>query len=61
MKIQNIYDGLYIDLICQNMHLNENFFAGSEGETVVVSKEVGGLDVKGSVHWEIFCESCSDP
>ena len=31
------------------MHLNEKNFAGPEREIVVVSKEVGRLDVKGSV------------
>ena len=49
MKILNFYDGLYIDLIYQNMHLNEKIFTGSERETVVVSEGVGGLEVKGSV------------
>ena len=49
MKIWNFYDGLYIDLIYQNMQLNEKLFTWSERATVVVSEGVGGLDVKGSV------------
>ena len=49
MKIRIFYDGLYIDLIYQNMHLNEKIFTGSERETVVVLEEVGGLEVKDSV------------
>ena len=46
MKIRIFYDGLYIDLIYQNMHLNEKIFTGSERETVVVLQEVGGLEGK---------------
>ena len=49
MKIWNFYDGLYIDLIYQNMQLNEKIFTWSERETVVVFEGVGGLEVKDSV------------
>ena len=48
-KFRNFYDGLYIEPRYQNMHLNEEFFTGSERQTVVVFGEVGRLEVKGSV------------
>ena len=51
MKIMTFYYGHYIDLIYQNMHLNEKIFTGSEGETVVFSEGVRGLEVKGSVQF----------
>ena len=54
MKIMTFYYGHYIDLICQNMHLNEKLFTGSERETVVVFEEVGRLEVKDSVIYLIL-------
>ena len=42
MKIQNSYDGLCIDPICQDMRLNEKIFTGSERATPEVSEGVEG-------------------
>ena len=49
MKILNFYDGVYIDFIYQNMHLNEKSFTRPERQSVVVSEGVEGLEVNHSV------------